>query len=711
MQKDFWNDPIFKPFFDSIRTGNASVQPTGAGEDGVIQPLNPVGTISTNEGPKMLHEGELTVTTPDGRFAVIPSSSLPQSVLREMEKQSKMGGFASGGTGVLAKTDQTQKSNLNIQPIGETSKDAVTGILPQQPQNGLGLGLQPIGTTSQSVINNVIPQPPQSGFRLQPIGQPAQIKKSDEELSTDIIRGYATGNNPYLREITNTMEQNLGAAGAAGSAAMKQELAMAGADEGQIQTAIAAKTRDNESQLSKAEAEINKQALSQQLGAANTLNTISTAKNQTEYERAKAEEEKNYQRQITAATTAFNAGDIEGGAKIFSSLYPSAKIDFSKLVSEQKQQDFADGVSVIDEYSTSSMTFDQLNPIFKMNGVYEKTGLTESQVKGMLEDSRLRTNPLTSSIAAMTDTAISTILPDLPQEKYSAFRSAMGKFVLMGGVTYDSDGKPIMNYELLKNDQGLAELLGLNTETSKEATYENYKQAMTEGGKIPLSEAAWIGAGKPAANVAGAASTATTTGGDVPIGRVDDPASVATVLKSKGLNISEDDAQAFITDMGRVPNSVEEFQQWDLGRGNMAFWNNIEDKTSDLPKGTLVKDGKPVLDASEIKGIISKAATGDKTAMSYVVGDNTADGKNISSILSGKMTLTSLDALRSNIGKIVGGKYIIQSGSDMNSGNSNRITQIELYDINTGETRTIRYMRPKLTDNGEIIFDSARILM
>lgn len=46
----WWEDPIYDFAFRAIESSF-----TGFGEDGVLQPSNPVDMVQTNQGPKMLH--------------------------------------------------------------------------------------------------------------------------------------------------------------------------------------------------------------------------------------------------------------------------------------------------------------------------------------------------------------------------------------------------------------------------------------------------------------------------------------------------------------------------------------------------------------------------------------------------------------------------------------------------------------------------------
>jgi len=69
---------------------------TGYGEDGVLQPDKPTDMVETDQGPKMLHEGEMMLTSKDGRMTVIPASMLPQEVLAKFAQSTGTQGYSKG---------------------------------------------------------------------------------------------------------------------------------------------------------------------------------------------------------------------------------------------------------------------------------------------------------------------------------------------------------------------------------------------------------------------------------------------------------------------------------------------------------------------------------------------------------------------------------------------------------------------------------------
>jgi hypothetical protein len=652
----WWEDPIFQPFFQDIKkSAPQTTEYTGAGDNGIVEPQKPIDAIQTNNGLRMIHEGELKVVGPDGKFAILPANMVGQDALSQLEKQSKVPGFASG---ILAGIPQAAaldafnaaagKNNTSPIPAGTSSVSPLSMLSPVSSVVGAASNvagqvarppvIAPIPTitkpaqikTPDAIVqdqNYVIPT-------LSPTNQPAATETktpvpttpSDQDISAGIIRNYATGEGPYLQNIANRALQDQGAAGAAGTAALRQELTMAGATPEALQTAEAVRARDVGSESSKLQGTLAGQAMSEQLDAAQTLNTISANKENTDFNR-----------QILAATTAFSSGDVEGGARIFNSLYPDAKIDFSKLATSANQADFTDGMSTITQYSTTGMTMDQLDPIFQRLGIYDKTGLTKDQVKGVLEDARMQSNPITRQIMTMSDDAIRYAFPEANSADYSKIRSGIAKFTLLGGVSFDKDGKPTMNTDLLSSMPELASLFGINIAGT--TNYASYKSAAEAAGVTPISEATWIAQGKPAFS------------GTAQLGNKDDPDTIVTALAQKGITVTSDVAQSFIDEMGHAPQSLQEFTDWQSGKGDSATWNSIASKSPDNMIITNAS-GSPVLNQNELKAIVSAKISGDKRADAFYVDDAYQKALNEH---NGQYLYSADQASNRNVGKIFTG--------------------------------------------------------
>lgn len=95
------NQPIDIVGFDSpqqMMKDARAVELTGAGENGIIEPNNPVALLDTTTGPAMIHEGEALVqpdNSPANTRAVLSNEQL-----NELEQRYNMPGFFGGSQGI-----------------------------------------------------------------------------------------------------------------------------------------------------------------------------------------------------------------------------------------------------------------------------------------------------------------------------------------------------------------------------------------------------------------------------------------------------------------------------------------------------------------------------------------------------------------------------------------------------------------------------------
>lgn len=154
----------------------ANMQFTGYGEDGQLQPDNPVEMVDTQQGQRLIHEGEVKVTYPDGTTAVVPADQMPQDKLRKLQEKG-MQGFQAGGTFRPSPTPITNKIKAkkpetglggfpkpmpkvgavaDIKPvIGGMSPEIKKGIGGMSPVIGQG-----IGGMSPQIGEGILPTPP-----------------------------------------------------------------------------------------------------------------------------------------------------------------------------------------------------------------------------------------------------------------------------------------------------------------------------------------------------------------------------------------------------------------------------------------------------------------------------------------------------------------------------------------------------------------------
>ena len=103
---------------------------TGYGEDGVLQPDKPTDMVETDQGPKMLHEGEMMLTSKDGRMTVIPANMLPQEVLAKFAESTGTQGYSAGTSDAAAVIDTTDRNQGYVDQALETMSGVVSGTSP-----------------------------------------------------------------------------------------------------------------------------------------------------------------------------------------------------------------------------------------------------------------------------------------------------------------------------------------------------------------------------------------------------------------------------------------------------------------------------------------------------------------------------------------------------------------------------------------------------
>lgn len=416
MEKSIWDDPIFKPYFAAYqgKAKKPQVSLTGMGPGGTVDPNKPVDMINTTDGPKMLHEGELRITLPDGRFAVVPAKDVGPAALQQIQGQAQVGGYAAGKP--LDQVTIDPKKAPLIAPI-------VSQPFSQAPAPG--------GTTTDSAGTTIMPilQAPTVKAAPSPATSAPQAPPSGQFNPQDVISSYAQGNGPYIQAITNQTLQNQGAAAAAGTAALGQKEAMAGMSPEATATAEAVRQRDVESQLGKTSADLATQAESTQLGAATTLQQIKTQQEQTQYDR-----------NMALVNTQLNAGDYTNAAETLKTLYPTSKIDFSSLITAKNQAQVASAVSTLANYaSTPGMTFDEAYNLMDKTGALAGTNLSKTDAQKMFQADQIQSDPIASLFANVSDSSIKSIIGEaagsLSETDIPEIRHELGMLALTGGFS------------------------------------------------------------------------------------------------------------------------------------------------------------------------------------------------------------------------------------------------------------------------------------
>ena len=420
----WWKQEPFASIIGDVSKGKGIAEGTGPGPDGKVNPQRqaPVGIMNTSQGSKMLHEGEVKMTTDDGRFAVIPSHVLPADVLKEMENQSKMGGFASGGTGNIlqssaaldnAFTNKTNQVIGDLQPGINPVKPSSIQIIPNKPvvpsiglTSGTSTPTQPIPTLSPSGTSTTASQP--------------ATPQSDINLSSSIIRNYANGKPSAA---ANQAMDNQGAEAAAAAAALRQRGSMAGLTPEALATEGAVASRDQSNASAQLQGQLAATAQTNQLNAAVTLNQEAVQQDQT-----------NYTRQTDAANAAFNSGNIQTGVDILNKLYPGLNLDATQMKNTAAATQTASNLSTINTFAASS-TMSAVDALPEIKALLGNTNLTDAQI------SSLYTQDQANAVVPLSRTAANIEFPGLTDETWPILQEALAGFQVSGGLQYNAAGQ------------------------------------------------------------------------------------------------------------------------------------------------------------------------------------------------------------------------------------------------------------------------------
>ena len=231
--KNFWDEPEWR----ALMGGPVTATSTGPGPKG-----QPKQTINTPQGTKMIHANELKLQAPDGKTAIIPSEKLDPDILKQLEKQAKMGGFASGGLTTAVPTPTVPQPSATQQPV----------------------------TPAPSSTPSAMPVIPGSSVPT-PSTDPGA--SSDINTSLKVIREQAAGKPDAAAEQALNSAALAMKAGTAGTASQG---AMNGQSPEAIASAAAAASRANTSTLAGMESSIAATEEQQKLTAATQLNQIAT---------------------------------------------------------------------------------------------------------------------------------------------------------------------------------------------------------------------------------------------------------------------------------------------------------------------------------------------------------------------------------------------------------------------------------------------------
>ena len=170
-------------------SGNTELSFTGYGEDGRLQPSNPVGMFNSTQGAVMKHEGEAQIRFPDGETAIIPANQLNQDMLRKIEQKSGMMGAQRGG---LFQRD------ITTTPTTGGSRDVMMGgVNPVSGGNQTQTGTLPSGLG----LRNTVPKQTPLEMRRRDITPPV-VTPPNLNVNTPTIENQTLPVNPVIENQT-----------------------------------------------------------------------------------------------------------------------------------------------------------------------------------------------------------------------------------------------------------------------------------------------------------------------------------------------------------------------------------------------------------------------------------------------------------------------------------------------------------------------------
>ena len=308
---------------------------TGAGSDGVVQPNMPVGQRAG--GSVTVHEGEVEVPLPDGRNLVIPSAEVQQLVTKYGGKS--VGGMETGGVYPGLPTDPAFAN-----PIGS-----------------MGSGTTGSGTTGSGTTG--------SGTKYTKTGMNA-------------LKNIVTGKHPYYEAFWNRAIGEQAGAGAARTAGLKQELAMAGMSPDQKTTAMMSRTRDVEAERGKLYGNLAEAAGEMSMDAAGQLATLGQAQQRIDLDKEKYADDMRWKEYDNAIET----GDFETAAEIYGDI-TGKYLDTSKLEEQYSWKQNEQAFIQASNYMAAG-DYEGMNEVLKTAGLppIDTAKLESNDLRGVVND-------------------------------------------------------------------------------------------------------------------------------------------------------------------------------------------------------------------------------------------------------------------------------------------------------------------------------------
>ena len=401
---------------------------TGFGQDGQLQPQNPVGMVDTTQGQKPIHEGEGMRPEPNGSTTVVPANQMPQSQLKAMEQEQNVQGFQFGGNftprigenilgkktmqpNVSPRTPQVKQSQWTGIPYEKKGLPPITPvnpltnpteglppitpvnpltnptqglppITPVNPLEGTQIGTDPIQSTPLQNLDTNLGLPDikadqivDQGTQISPeqtkFNQAQQkllkLSEGEDELSKRIREQARTKFKGEEQAAKGSLEQQMSQLGLGGREALS-ERAMAARGIGAQEAAV--------------EGDLLKQQQQQAFQAAMKLPDVAMAGMKFEH-----------QQDMEAFAAQLAAGDFAGAAKSFSNIFGKS-IDFSQAITEQGIENFMNGMGIMSQALASGMSADEAQAMLQNSGAWQGMNMTEGDFNTLYNNMELQQDPL-----------------------------------------------------------------------------------------------------------------------------------------------------------------------------------------------------------------------------------------------------------------------------------------------------------------------------
>jgi len=283
-----------------------------------------------------------------------------------------------------------------------------------------------------------------SGDDKIPINQQQQNELQEMGITPqdimDYFKGLMTGDNPYYNAIKNAVTQDIGGAGAAATAAMKQEAVMQGWSPEQVASLGIGRQRDVESQLSETIGGLATEQMSMGMEAAGQLwgmtqdeqaqlnwekqfdENASKWEKQFDYQKLtdeqkqdnwqklfdsddkkfwaqfdSAQDDKDWNKQqdmVNALIAQGGAENYASAAKMLGEMFPNLDIDFSNALSAENAGKFENTMGGISKYLASGLSAEETIEMLKKDGSFANLGMSDKDALDFVTSMEMAQNPI-----------------------------------------------------------------------------------------------------------------------------------------------------------------------------------------------------------------------------------------------------------------------------------------------------------------------------